>query len=189
MQSLYQSAKFEDYPLYRLMGSLYLTPLFTLVFLFRICPLSSAESRSKSRNNGWNMNACPPDDWRERKIREWPLPMLRLAITREPRDRFAVFAMADELDALGHYWRPTASRFFARTAGEVCDAILGIGDDANVILQKHIARIGDLRLRGAFAAAIDLDPEPGDYLHRSIRAPQQLKSTNERPWWRGLLRK
>ena len=89
------------------------------------------------------MNACSADDWRERKIHEWLLLTLRLAITREPRDRLAVFAMADELDALGHYWRPTAPRFFARTASKVCDAILGVGDNANVVLRKHIARIGD----------------------------------------------
>jgi hypothetical protein len=122
------------------------------------------------------MNACSPDDWRERKIREWLLLMLRLAITRELRDRCAVFAMAGELDALGRYWRPTPPRFFARTAGEVYDAILGVGDNANVILREHIARISDPRLRGAFAAAVDLDPEPGDFLHRPIEAPQSQQT-------------
>jgi hypothetical protein len=54
------------------------------------------------------MNACSQHDWREQKIREWLLMMLRIAITREPRDRFAVFAIADGLDALEHYWGPTA---------------------------------------------------------------------------------
>jgi hypothetical protein len=47
------------------------------------------------------MNAAfSSDDWRERKIREWLLLMFRFAVTREPRDRSAVFAMADELHAI-----------------------------------------------------------------------------------------
>jgi len=66
------------------------------------------------------MNAAfGSNDWREQKIRDWLLPILRFAVTREPRDRSAVFAMADELDALGVRWRPAAPRFFVTTAGEV----------------------------------------------------------------------
>jgi hypothetical protein len=133
------------------------------------------------------MNAFNSEDWRERNIREWLLLILRFAITREPRDRFAVYAMADELDAVGLNWRPAAPRFFARTAGEVCDAILEVGDNANVILRTLIARIGDPRLRGALAAAVDLDREQDNYQHR--QREQQSTKVNRREaldLWRGL---
>jgi len=109
------------------------------------------------------MNAFSSDDWRERKVREWLLLMLRFAVTREARDRLAVLAIADELDALGGYWRPMAPRFFVTTAGKVCDAILGVGGDADAILRTHIARISDPRLRSVFAAAVDLKEPPFDY--------------------------
>jgi hypothetical protein len=103
------------------------------------------------------MNAAfSSNDWREQKIRDWLLLMLRFAVIRDPSDQSAVFAMADELDALGVRWRPPAPRFFVTTAGEVCDAILGVGENANAVLRTHIARIDDPRIRGAFAAAVYL---------------------------------
>jgi hypothetical protein len=96
----------------------------------------------------------------------------------------------DELDAVGLYWRPTAPRFFARTASEICDAILEVGDDDNVTLRTLIARTGDPRLRGALAAAVDLDQSPGDYQHRP--RVQQAAKVNRRDaldLWRGLPKK
>lgn len=97
-------------------------------------------------------------DWRASRIREWLLLLLRFAITRDAKDQAAVFAMADEIDALGQQWRPSAPSFFGRTSGEVCAAIIA-RDDANraAILKKHIARIDDVRLRRAFQAAVDLE--------------------------------
>ena len=40
-------------------------------------------------------------DWRDRKIREWLLLLLRFAVTQEPTDQGAALAVADELDSLG----------------------------------------------------------------------------------------
>jgi hypothetical protein len=59
-------------------------------------------------------------DWRAGRIREWLLLLLRFAITCDPKDQAAAFSIADEIDALGHQWRPSAPSFFRRTSGEVC---------------------------------------------------------------------
>src|SRR5262249_2470709 len=99
-------------------------------------------------------------DWRAGRIREWLLLLLRFAITCDPKDQAAAFAMADEIDALGLEWRPSAPSFFRRTSGEVCAAITVLEDPRRItILEKHIARIDDPRMRGAFHAA--LGPGPG----------------------------
>ena len=80
-------------------------------------------------------------DWRAGRIREWLLLLLRFAITCDPKDQAAAFAMADEIDALGLEWRPSAPSFFRRTSGEVCAAITVLEDPRRItILEKHIAR-------------------------------------------------
>lgn len=104
-------------------------------------------------------------DWRDRKVREWQLLLLRFAVTRERPDQSAAIAVADELDSLGLRWRPAAPSFFLRTSIEVCEAILAAGDGHdNAVLLRHIARINDLRLRCAFRAAVGLrqasEPQP-----------------------------
>src|SRR5262249_19777319 len=92
------------------------------------------------------------------RIREWLLLLLRFAITCDPKDQAAAFAMADEIDALGLEWRPSAPSFFRHTSGEVCAAITVLEDPRRItILEKHIARIDDPRLRRAFHAAVDLE--------------------------------
>jgi hypothetical protein len=99
-------------------------------------------------------------DWRASRIREWLLLLLRFAITCDPKDQAAVFAMADEIDALGQQWRPSAPSFFRRTSGEVCKAITARDDPKRAsILKRHIARIDDPRLRRAFQAVIGLERE------------------------------
>ena len=76
-------------------------------------------------------------DWRGRKLQEWLLLLLRYAVTREPSDRSAALAMADELDSLGGRWRPAAPRFFLRTSDEVCSAIVAVGDEhSNAVLRS-----------------------------------------------------
>jgi hypothetical protein len=97
-------------------------------------------------------------DWRAGRIREWLLLLLRFAITCDAKDQAATFSMADEIDALGHQWRPSAPSFFRRTSDEVCAAITALDDPKRItILKKHIARIDDPRLRRAFTAAVDLE--------------------------------
>jgi hypothetical protein len=97
-------------------------------------------------------------DWSERMVHEWLLLLLRFAVTRQPADRAAVCAMAEQLDSLGAR-RPlgAAPRFFRRTSEEVCRAIIASGDDrSNAVLRRHITRIDDLRLRRAFQAVVGI---------------------------------
>jgi hypothetical protein len=65
------------------------------------------------------MQQFSSQDWQTGRIREWLLLLLRFAITCDLKDQAAVFAMADEIDALGHQWRPSAPSFFRRTSGEL----------------------------------------------------------------------
>jgi hypothetical protein len=118
-------------------------------------------------------------NWRADRIREWLLLLLRFAITRDPRDEAAAFAMADEIDALGLRWRPSAPSFFRRTSGEVCKAITALDDPRRAtVLENHIARIDDPRLRRAFQAAVEIEGRP---LPASSR-------TKRRNLWTGLRR-
>jgi hypothetical protein len=90
-------------------------------------------------------------------IREWLLLILRFAVTRDAKDEAATLTMADELDALGLQWRPSAPTFFHRTSDEVCKAIVAPDDPKRAtVLKKHMGRIDDPRLRRAFAAAAEL---------------------------------
>src|ERR1700730_1980076 len=89
-------------------------------------------------------------DWRDRKGREWLLLLLRFAVTREPSDRAAALAVADELDSLGMRRTQTVPSFFVRTSNEVCEAILAAGgrhdvDDGHdgAVLRRHVARFDD----------------------------------------------
>jgi hypothetical protein len=108
-------------------------------------------------------------DWHDRKVREWLLLLLRFAVTRERSDQSAVLAMADELDSSDGGWRPASPSFFLRTSNEVCAAILTVNDGHNnAVLQRHLSRIDDIRLRRAFRAAIGL--------HRPGEAPTQAEA-------------
>jgi len=96
-------------------------------------------------------------NWREEKIREWLLLLLRFAITREAEDRSAAQIFAEELDAVGASRRLTAPGFFQRTSREICDAIQAVDNPQRArILRTHIARISEPRLRQAFSAALGL---------------------------------
>ena len=166
-------------PLQRLWTPYFSSPLFIWLSYAELAHVAWAIEQASV--NGWagHMSAAfTSDDWQERKIREWLLLILRFAITREPRDRLAASAMADELDAVGGYWRPMAPRFFVTTAAEVCDAILGLGEQANAVLRTHIARISDPRLRDAFAAAVGLQHQPVDYHPQPPEAPCQSTIVN-----------
>jgi hypothetical protein len=116
-------------------------------------------------------------DWWACRIREWLLLLLRFAITCDPKDQAAAFAMADEIDALGHQWRPSAPSFFRRTSGEVCKAITALDDpERATILKKHIARIDDLQLRRAFQAAVNLEQV----------SPRAASKKKRQDFWAGL---
>jgi hypothetical protein len=96
-------------------------------------------------------------DWRDRKVREWLLLLLRFAVTREATDQVAALAMADHLDSLGIGWKRAKPSFFVKTSIEVSNAILAVRDgDNNTVLRRHLARIDDPRLMRAFRAAVGL---------------------------------
>jgi hypothetical protein len=97
-------------------------------------------------------------DWQSRRVREWLLLLLRFAITREHLDLSGALSQADELDSLGVCWRPTAPTFFRRTTNEVCEAIIASGNAQNQVLQRHLARIDNARLRRAFEGALGSRP-------------------------------
>jgi hypothetical protein len=116
-------------------------------------------------------------DWRAVRIREWLLLLLHFAITWDPKDEAAALAMADEIDALGLRWRPSAPSFFRRTSREVCKAITALDDPKRAtILKNHIARIDQPRLRRAFQAAVELKQ----------RAATAASETKQRDLWAGL---
>jgi len=118
-------------------------------------------------------------DWRDRKIQEWLLLLLRFAVTRELTDQSAALAVADELDCLGGRWKRTAPSFFLRTSNEVCEAILA---DSDAVLRKHVARIDDPRLRRAFRAAVGLQ-ETSELQHEGKKS----KGPKNPDLWKGLL--
>jgi hypothetical protein len=121
-------------------------------------------------------------DWRDRKLREWLLLLLRFAITRQPSDASLALAMADELDSLGLRWRPVAPSFFRRTTSDICEAIEMVEDGHNnAVLRRHVARIDDPRLKRAFRAAVGL--------RESVECPPQSVNNDRdkyRDLWKGL---
>jgi hypothetical protein len=100
-------------------------------------------------------------DWRDRKVREWLLLLLRFAVTREATDQAAALALADQLDSLGMGCKRAKPGFFFKTSIEVSNAILALRDRENDnVLRTHLARIDDPRLKRAFRAAVGLHDAP-----------------------------
>src|SRR5262249_52410137 len=121
--------------------------------------------------------ASDPQDWAARQVREWLLLLLRFAVTTDPKDLSATLALADEIDARGLGWRPSAPSFFRRTSNDVCRAITALDDPKRTaILKRHLARIDNPALRRAFRAAVKLDEQT---------APSKGK---RRDLWLGLRR-
>ena len=121
-------------------------------------------------------------DWRDRKVREWLLLLLRFAITLEPIDQAAALAVADELNSLGIGLTRTKPSFFVKTSIELSNAILAVRDGHNnTVLRRHLARIDDPRLRRAFRAAVDLQ-ETSQPREGGVEG----KRRNYPDLWRGL---
>ena len=113
------------------------------------------------------------------RVQGWLLLLLRFAITRDPQDEAAALAMADEIDALGLRWRPSAPSFFRRTSAEVCWAITAPdGPKRAGVLKSHVARIDQPPLRRAFQAAVELEQE----------MPAASPKSRRRNLWVGLRR-
>jgi hypothetical protein len=134
------------------------------------------KGRSYARGSTPVGRAIASQDQRAGQLREWLLLILRFAVTRDSNDEAGVFGKADELDSLGRQWRPSAPSFFRRTSTEICHAIVATDDPRRpAILNRHLARIDDLRLRRAFEAAVEVE----------VRPPQASK-TKRRNLWAGL---
>jgi hypothetical protein len=146
------------------------------------CPHGTAAKSPRSRPPYYDQpNATSvtsdPQDWAARQVREWLLLLLRFAVTSDPKDQSATLALADEIDARGVEWRPSAPSFFRRTTNDVCKAIAALDDPKSAaILKRHLARIDNPALRRAFRAAVNFDERT---------APSQR---NPRNLWLGLPR-
>jgi hypothetical protein len=110
----------------------------------------------------------------------WHFALLRFAITREREDKLVVFAVASEVDRASSPSAPqTHFHFFYRASSEICDAIENPRLARNIsILQQHLTRIDDERLRCSFAAAIDLDIPDAE--------PKTATRNTRIDLWRGL---
>ncbi len=124
-------------------------------------------------------------DWRDRKVRDYLLLLLRFAVTREAPDQVAALALAEQLDSLGIGWKRAKPSFFVKTSIEVSNAVLAVRDgENNSVLRRHLARIDDPRLRRAFRAAVGLN-DPSEVQEKSAQA----KGRNDPDLWKGLATK
>lgn len=117
--------------------------------------------------------------WLAGTLRAWHLALLRYAVTLDNADRLAVLRIAREIDGL--YPRQEGStefEFFRRSSAELCAVILQPTEGAPTVLQQHLARLDDDRLKRAFAAAIDASQPAVTQIIRPVRRRNDL--------WKGL---
>jgi hypothetical protein len=123
------------------------------------------------------------DGRHSKALRAWQLALLRFAITMDNADRLALLAIAAELDSPGS--RPSARpafRFFHNASAELCHAIINPQLAASAaVLQRHLTRCDDERLRRAFAAALAIDLPLAKPPTRPLKPNSDL--------WRGLSRR
>jgi hypothetical protein len=97
-------------------------------------------------------------EWHARMLCAWHLAILRFAVTLDNADRLNVLAIANEIDRLGQEHEDKRNfGFFRKTSSELCAAILQPREPADVILRHYLARIDDVRLRHALAAALEIE--------------------------------
>jgi hypothetical protein len=91
-------------------------------------------------------------------LRSWQLAILRFAVTLDNADRLGMLAIANQIDRLGmqHEAKPEFG-FFRKTTSELCAAILQRNETAEVMLRQYLARIDDLGLKRALAAALEFE--------------------------------
>jgi hypothetical protein len=112
-------------------------------------------------------------------LRAWHLAILRFALTRNNADRLGVLAIANEIDRLGrrpHEIRP-GFNFFRRESEELCAATLRQHKESDVVLNRYLAQINDVRLKRTLEVAFEVPRKPG------------LASNRHKPnydLWRGL---
>lgn len=124
-------------------------------------------------------NSNAPEHVRHRiALRAWQLALLRFAVTQDNADRLALLAIAAELDAPGV--RPRAQpafSFFRQASNRLCHAIahpLHPGNDA--VLQGHLKRTDDERLKRALAAALAIEAPCAKFVTAPVKPKRDLWS-------------
>ncbi|MCA1456546.1 hypothetical protein I6F35_25585 [Bradyrhizobium sp. BRP22] len=125
------------------------------------------------------MEAQDPVEWRSRVLRAWQLALLRFAVTLDNTDRLNVMATAAEIDRGSHRGEEQANfHFFRKVSADLCTSILRQNDAADANLRQYIERIEDIRLKRAFASAVEIDIDA---------APPRIRKPRTNDWlWRGL---
>ena len=127
---------------------------------------------------------APERDRHNNALRAWQLALLRFAITQDNADRLALLSIAAELDAPGS--RPPVQRvfkFFHRASTELCHAILNPRHpDSDAVLQRHLKRSDDERLKRALSAALAIDIPRA----RPPATTPRVTPRPDRDLWRGL---
>lgn len=111
-------------------------------------------------------------------LRAWHLSLLRFALTLENSDRQQVIAAAREIDQMGLSsggW--VDFRYFRTLSEDLCRALADQNSPPSPLLRSYIAKIEDLRIRHAFAAAAGLDNR-----HNAVSKASKSRDT----LWRGL---
>lgn len=123
------------------------------------------------------------DHHHDRAIRAWLLALLRYAITLDVEDRLVALAAASEIDQSGSR-QSRDFHFFHRTSAQLCEAVAHPRPDNRHLLQRHLARLSDKRLKRAFAAVLDLDQTVRE---RAVVGLQQPSRRNVEGWLRPKL--
>jgi hypothetical protein len=125
--------------------------------------------------------------WHARKIQDWLLAIVRFAITLEPADRQAVLAIAQEMDGLGFLPGRSSFSYFGRTSGDLCRAIAHRNDPGRTaIMRRHLAAIGNRRLRQTTAVAIHLQGAQQTRVSEARLAGRNGRSNSTAPVSPGL---
>jgi len=101
-------------------------------------------------------------EWRERRLHDWLLAVVRFAVMLEAADRRAVLARAREMDGLGSARGRVTFSYFAHTSTLVRGAIADQAyPDRDAVLRRFVCAISKRRLREVLIAAVALDPAHG----------------------------
>jgi hypothetical protein len=144
-----------------------------------LSPIFPPRSTGTTKLQDFFMDQDAQKRWEAKTLRSWHLAVLRFAVTLDNADRLAVLAIAAEIDRLGpsDKVKPPFG-FFRRTSAELCAAILRQDEPASAVLQQHLARIDDDRLKRTFAATIEARQPTEPSVSRPVKREKSL--------WRGL---
>jgi hypothetical protein len=121
-----------------------------------------------------SMSSREPAETHGKLLRAWQLAVLRFAVTLDNSDRLNVLALAAEVDRLGRQSTEASLHFFRRTSVEICWAILGQQEDADIVMVRFHNEIEDPRLKRAFAAAVGIAPANAAPLKRRPKPDNDL---------------